>query len=121
MLHLSGLISFGAANNMTRRMAVVTSPEVLIIDLLDVPKMDGSAALAVEEIIERARQARQDVILVGLNYAVARLFGQLGILNLIKETHRFTTRREAVTAAIELLEARDRAAPGGAPATTAAR
>jgi len=92
---------------MTRRMAVVTKPAVLIIDLLDVPKMDGSAALAIEEIIERARQAQQDVILVGLNCAVARLFGQLGILNLIKETHRFTTRLEAVAAAVARLEERD--------------
>jgi SulP family sulfate permease len=123
VLHLSGLISFAAANDMTRRMAAIVKPEVLIVDLLDVPRMDGSAALALEEIIERAREAGQDVAVVGLNYAVARLFGQLGTLDLVKETHRFATRLEAVEAALEMLATRDRAretvampgVPGAAP------
>jgi SulP family sulfate permease len=114
VLHLSGLISFAAANNMTRRMALIHSPEVLIIDFVDVSRIDGSAALAIEEIIERAGEAQQEVVLVGLNYSVARLFGELGTLRLIKETHRFATRTEAVEAAERLLVAKDRRA--GAPA-----
>ena len=42
-LHLSGLISFGAANDLVRRFTVLSGYEVLIIDLLDVPRVDGSA------------------------------------------------------------------------------
>jgi len=48
VLHLSGLISFGAANDMTRRMSARSSYELLLVDLQDVPRMDGSAALALE-------------------------------------------------------------------------
>jgi SulP family sulfate permease len=112
VLHLAGLISFAAANDMTRRMTAISKPEVLIIDLLDVPRMDGSAALAVEEIIERSRGAGQDVVLVGLNYAVARVFAQLGTLDQVKETHRLATRGEAIRAALQCLAERDRLASG---------
>ena len=108
MLHLSGLISFAAANNMTRRMSLIQQPEVLVIDLVDVARIDGSAALAIEEIIERARDAQQEVVLVGLNYAVARLFGRLGTLDLVKDTHRFATRTAAVEGVERLLADKDR-------------
>ncbi len=46
VLHLSGLISFGAASELTRKFASVGSYDLLIIDLQDVPRIDGSAALA---------------------------------------------------------------------------
>ncbi len=109
ILHMTGPISFGAANEMTRRIASVAGYDTLIVDLLDVPRLDGSAALAVEEIIRRAREQRQDVVVVGLSREVARLFGSLGVLDLIKETHRFSTRDEALREAARLIAQRQRA------------
>lgn len=105
-LHLSGLISFGAANELLRKFSVTGSYEVLIIDLLDVPKVDGSAALALEEVIQRATEARKTVFIVGLTYPVARLMGRLGCLDLVREAQRFEARPDAVRAAVELLAAR---------------
>jgi len=99
-LHLSGLISFGAATEMTRRSAAVGDYDVLVVDLLDVPHMDGSAALATQEIFQRARSAGQDVIVVGLNFAVARLLAGIGALDEVRETARFDSRRQAVEAAL---------------------
>jgi SulP family sulfate permease len=98
-LHLSGLISFGAATEMTRRSTGVSGYDVLVVDLLDVPHLDGSAALAMEEIFQRAAAAGQEIIIVGLNFAVARLLAQIGALDEVRETGRFATRREAVSAA----------------------
>ncbi|MDH4049088.1 MAG: SulP family inorganic anion transporter [Gammaproteobacteria bacterium] len=106
ILHLSGLMSFGAANELVRRMSRISDYEVLIIDLLDVPKVDGSAALALEEIMQSAARAKRQVIIVGLNFAVARLLARLGILDLVQETHRVTTRHEAVSRAVSIVEAR---------------
>ncbi len=106
-LHLSGLISFGAANELTRRFAVVSDFEVLIIDLLDVPRVDVSAALALEEIMQRAAEQDKHVIIVGMSFHVARLLGRLGALETVRESGRFDTRPEAVAAAIELLDSRD--------------
>ncbi len=99
VLHLSGLMSFGAANDMARRVATVGRYEVILIDLVDVPRMDGSAAIALEEIIQRAKDEGQHVIVVGLRYPVARLLGNLGVLDLVRDTERFGTRAEAVAAA----------------------
>jgi len=105
-LHLSGSISFGAANELTRRFSVVSDYEVLIIDLLDVPHVDGSAALALEEVIERAVNEQKHVIIVGMTYPVARLLGRLGALNRVRESELFDTRPEAVRAAAAFLASR---------------
>jgi SulP family sulfate permease len=113
ILHLSGLMSFGAANELVRRMSRAGDFEVLIIDLLDVPRVDGSAALAMEEIMQAAAKADRNVIIVGLNFAVARLFARLGILDKVHETHRVATRYEAVSQAVALIESRHAGAKPG--------
>jgi SulP family sulfate permease len=102
-LHLSGLVSFGAANELVRKFSITGEYELLIIDLLDVPKVDGSAALALEEVIRRASEAGKAVFLVGLTYQVTRLMSRLGCLDLVRETERFAERSEAVRAAVERL------------------
>jgi SulP family sulfate permease len=103
-------MSFGAANELVRRMARVSDYEILIIDLLDVPKVDGSAALALEEIMQEAARAGREVIIVGLSIAVARLFARLGILEMVHETQRVATRHEAVLRAVSIVESRADAA-----------
>jgi len=102
-LHLSGLISFGAANNLVRRFTTVGEYEVLIIDLLDVPHVDGSAALALEQVIDHAIDQNRHVIIVGMTYAVARLLGRLGALNRVRESELLASRAEAVQAAADFL------------------
>jgi SulP family sulfate permease len=103
-LHLSGLISFGAANDLVRKFSTTGRYELLVIDLLDVPRVDGSAALALEEVIQQAKDAGKDVFIVGLTYAVAKLMGQMGCLELVRETERFDDRPTAVRAAVALLD-----------------
>ena len=102
-LHLSGLISFGAANNLVRRFTTVGEYEVLIIDLLDVPHVDGSAALALEQVIDHAIDQNRHVIIVGMTYAVARLLGRLGALNRVRESELIASRAEAIQAAADFL------------------
>ncbi len=103
-LHLSGLISFAAANELTRRFKVVGDYQVLIIDLLDVPRMDGSAALALEEIIQRALDEDRRVLITGMTFRVARLLERMGVLDEVRETERFNTRAEAIRAAVTPFE-----------------
>jgi SulP family sulfate permease len=105
ILYLSGLMSFGAAKEMTRRLGNLDSYTALLIDLHDVPRVDGSAALALEEIVDQAIAAGKDVFVVGLSAPVARLLGRLGILERFKETTRFESRREALVFAAEHLAA----------------
>jgi SulP family sulfate permease len=103
-LYLSGLMSFGAAKELTRRLAQVNPFEMLLIDLSEVPRIDGSAALALSEVVERAIEAEQDVIVVGLSADVARLLGRMHILDRFHETKRFTSRLEALAYAARQFE-----------------
>lgn len=108
ILHLSGAMSFGAANEMMRRIVSVKPVDVLIIDLADVPRIDGSAALTLEEIIQRAAVANQEVFVVGMQFSVARVLSHLGALDQVRDATRFATRIEAITAAVNVLAERRR-------------
>ena len=103
ILHLAGPMSFGAANEMMRRVVTVESVAVLIIDLSDVTHIDGSAALTIEEIIQRAIDTDQDVYVVGLHIGPAKILGELGVLDLVRETTRFPDRKSAIAAAAQSL------------------
>ena len=104
ILHLSGAMSFGAANEMMRRIVSVKPVDVLIVDLTDVPSIDGSAALTLEEIIQRALDVDQEVLVVGMQFGVARVLGHLGALDGVREATRFSTRIEAIRAALDSLQ-----------------
>ena len=106
ILHLSGAMSFGAANEMMRRIVAVRPVDVLIIDLAAVPDIDGSAALTLEEILQRAREAGQETLIVGMQFRVARLLGRLGALDGVREATRFSLRLEAIEAAAAIIAAR---------------
>ncbi|EED35959.1 permease protein of sulfate transporter [Luminiphilus syltensis NOR5-1B] len=107
-LYLSGLMSFGVANEMSKRFARLGDYDILMMDLTDVPHIDGSAGLALESAIQRALDANREVFLIGMRYRVARVLGQLGSLDRVKETQRFLSRREALEAAAVMIRAREK-------------
>ncbi|MDX1431351.1 MAG: SulP family inorganic anion transporter [Gammaproteobacteria bacterium] len=104
-VNLGGPMSFGAANEMGRRLSAQVSYEVLILDLSDVPFIDSSASLAVEEVIERARGTRHEVLLVGIRPAVERVLGKLGVMKLVDIDMRFSNRLAALEQAAAFVEA----------------
>ena len=106
ILHLSGAMSFGAANEMMRRILSVRPVDVLIIDLVDVPGIDGSAALTLEEIIQRAEESGQVVLIVGMRIGVARILSRLGALDGVRDATRFAHRIEALNEAAAIVAAR---------------
>lgn len=103
-LYFSGLMSFGAAKEMTRRFSNVGTYDILIIDLHEVPRIDGSATLALEEIVERASAEGKKVLLAGLSAPVARLMSRMGVLDKLHDTDRFATRKEALEKAVKIVE-----------------
>jgi len=106
LLHLAGPMSFGAANEMTRRMSMARSFDVLVIDMQDVPSLDVSAGLSLETIIERAHSQGQNVVLSGIHKAVARTLVQIGLNSTLKDYDHYLTRQRALERAAELLAAR---------------
>lgn len=103
LVQLSGPMSFGAAAGLHRRMRGYHEYDVLILDLSDVPSIDSSATLALEQIIMTSSDAGHTVELVGIRLPVARVFARLGVLDLIRECDRHPTRLDALVAAVENL------------------
>jgi len=103
LLHLSGPMSFGAANEMTRRMSLARTFDVLVVDMQDVPTLDVSAALALETIIQRAHDMGQQVVLAGIHKPVARTLVQVGLNLLLKDYDHYLTRQRALERARELV------------------
>jgi sulfate permease, SulP family len=99
ILYLSGAMSFGAANQMMKRILAVRQVDVLIIDLSEVPQIDGSMALTLEQIIERAHESGQQVYVVGMQLSVARVLSRLGALDSLRDSTRFANRMDAIEAA----------------------
>lgn len=96
-VHLGGPLSFGAANEMARRLTAHVAFEILILDLSEVPTIDSSAALAVEEVIERAQTGLRHVMLVGTKPKVEQVLAKLGVLRLVDPQARFSDRLSALT------------------------
>jgi SulP family sulfate permease len=103
LLHFAGAMSFGAANAMTRRMAVAVDFRVLVIDLQDVPSLDVSAALALESIVQRAQSQGQAVVLAGIHKPVARILVQVGLNRTLRDFDHYRTRQRALERATELV------------------
>ena len=105
-IHLSGLLSFSAASEMARRFARLDPFEVLIVDLTDVPRIDGSAGLELEELIQRSASAGCPVIMIGARPEVTRGLTQLGSLEQLGENQRFSSRLDGLQAAGEVIRSR---------------
>lgn len=94
-VHLGGPMSFGAANELGRRLSSQAGYEALVLDMSATPFMDSSASLSVEGVIQRSSARGQEVLLVGMVPAVEKILVQLKILRLVPETKRFRVRLDA--------------------------
>lgn len=112
LFHFTGPFSFGAAKGMARRLAAAGQYDVLILDLTDVPMLDSSASLAVEDAILQAEKRGKDVFLVGVRPEVESVLDRLGIIDLLPTGHHHLSRLSALRHAVELI--------GGAPADSEA-
>jgi anti-anti-sigma regulatory factor len=68
----------------------------VVLDLSKVPAMDGTAALAVEDMLNMIQAHHQHLFFVGMQPHVASVLDGLGILSQIRPSHRFATRLEAL-------------------------
>lgn len=99
LVHVDGPMSFGSAKDMVRRLEGVSkwsSFAVVVLDLSAVPVIDGTAALAVEDMIRMAESHRQHLILVGMQPAVTQVLEGLGVLRLVPSAQHHATRLEAL-------------------------
>ena len=108
--HMSGPMGFGSAKGLTRRIAVDSRFKVLVLDLAEVPFIDTSASMAVEEILVKAGEQGLEVLLIGLVPQVRAVLDRLGVTNMIPPHHCFDERKPALKYAEKLIT-------GGKPTT----
>jgi len=96
LYHLSGPFSFGAAKGMARRLAARDEFDALVLDLSEVPFLDSSAALGLDDAIKQAQAHDKQVFLVGVRPEVADTLKRLGVLGLLPDAHHHVSRLEAL-------------------------
>lgn len=107
LFHVEGPLSFGSARDLTRLMRSSAGREALVVDLSDVPFIDTSASMALEEVILQARETDDAVILCGLRGPVRDTLERTGVMAL------FGARQQAATRLQALQMARDCIADNG--------
>lgn len=96
LFHLEGPMSFGSAKDVTRMLSTSTAQEVLIIDLSDVPFIDSSASIALEESIQGAHADGDRVVLCGLRPKVREVLEKIGVTGLVPPEDIVDTRPDAL-------------------------
>ena len=103
LFHVSGPMSFGAAKSMVKRVAAVDNYEALVLDLSDVPIIDFTSSVAIEDIILDAQEAGHHIFISGAKNEVKETLLKQGIISLLLEGHEYETRLDAIQHASELL------------------
>ncbi|MDH3503893.1 MAG: SulP family inorganic anion transporter [Nitrospirota bacterium] len=99
MIHVNGPMSFGSAKDMVRRLESVKGFNTfssVVLDLTSVPTIDGTAALAIEDMLAMVKNYHQHVFFVGMRPGVARVLKGLGVLDQVRPEHRYAIRLDAL-------------------------
>jgi SulP family sulfate permease len=99
LINFSGPVTFGAANRLYRRLANIAAYRSIVLDFGEVPHIDESGIIALENIIRAAHDNDQLVLLAGLSRDLARSIVKFGLTPLLKECPRYGERLEALDAA----------------------
>lgn len=105
LFRLSGPMSFGAAKTISQRMTIVNKYEVLILDLADVPRLGVTASLAVENMVNEARDRYLTVFIVGAQGLVKERLSALNVFDGLPSENLTSTRLEALRKAASSLGA----------------
>ncbi len=99
LIHVDGPMSFGSAKNMVRRLETVPGLKEFtscVLDLSDVPVIDGTSAMAIEDMLRIIRAHKQHLFFVGMQPHVIEVLEGLGVLKLIRPGHRYAERLDAL-------------------------
>ncbi len=79
--HISGPMGFAAAKGMAKRLVGFDGYDALVIDLSDVPQIDFTSILAVDDIIHDARDNGREAYLVGCNDQICDILIKQDVIN----------------------------------------
>lgn len=99
LIHVDGPMSFGSAKNMVRRLEGVKGFNMfsgVVLDLSDVPTIDGTAALAIEDMLAIIHSHKQHLFFTGMHTGVRKVLEGMGVAQKIRPGHLFSLRVDAL-------------------------
>lgn len=102
LYRFAGSFSYASARELARAISVDPQNEVIVLDFTDAGKIDLTAALAIEELVDAIRAGGDKVVVSGLSNAALKTLEHLGALARLPAEKRFETRAEALARAVEL-------------------
>ncbi len=97
LFRLRGPLSFGAAKGITERMMLVRNYKVLILDITEVPRLGVTATLAIEDMVQEAKNNDRKALVACSNQRVQERLIRFGVQGII------TSRKEAIEVALNEL------------------
>ena len=97
LFRLKGPLSFGAAKGISDRMSLVRNYKILILDITDVPRLGVTATLAIEDMMQEAKNNSRKAFVAGANEKVRERLSKFGVDGIIE------TRKQALETALNEL------------------
>ena len=102
--YLSGPMIFSVSKAISRQHSSISDYKVMILDLSDVPMFDVTVGLALENAVKDAKDVDCEVFLLCPNTETKEQLEKFHILELINEEHNFSTREQALQAALNYID-----------------
>ena len=102
--YLSGPMIFSVSKAISRQHTSVGDYEAMILDLTDVPMIDVTVGLALENAIKDAQDAKCEVFLLCPNEQTREQLGKFNLLEMVPTENSFAFRYEALQAALSYVE-----------------
>ena len=103
-LYLSGPMIFSVSKAISRQHTRVSEYEVMILDLTDVPMIDVTVGLALENAIKDALDAQCEVFLLCPNEKTREQLEKFNVVDLVPSNNTYLLRYEALEAALKYIE-----------------
>ncbi len=100
LLYMSGPMIFGVAKAISREHNLINDYRALVLDLSDVPLLDVTSSLALENAITEALDKGRQVFLVGVNGQTEELLEKIGIMAKIPSKNFISDRTKALRKAV---------------------
>ncbi|ELB2135964.1 SulP family inorganic anion transporter [Vibrio parahaemolyticus] len=102
--YLSGPMIFSVSKAISRQHTSISDYDVMILDLTDVPMLDITVGLALENAIKDALDARCEVYLLCPNQRTREQLEKFHVIDLVPDNNMYQFRYEALNAAVAHVE-----------------
>ncbi len=102
--YLSGSMIFSVSKAIARQHSRISDYKVMILDLTDVPMIDVTVGLALENAVKDALEAKCSVLLLCPHLQTRQQLEKLKVLDLLPNSNNYTSREQALQAALNQIK-----------------